>query len=112
MLGDKKVLIDLRDESGICYYDKDQVEKAISIADKNIKFANELITEASATIKKERKNTKIFTSMGIDESLYRRKIALLKIDEAKETRKENIRVLRKERKRLRVLKSQNKKLNH
>jgi len=110
MFGDKKVLVDLREESGLNYFDKDQVEKAIIIAEKNVGYAKQIIDQASLTIKSERENTKIFTSMGIDESLYRRGIALSKIEEAKESRKESVCVLRKERKRLRVLKKQSKKI--
>lgn len=111
MFGDKKVLADLREESGLNYFDKDQVEKAINIANKSVVVAKQIINQASLTIKSERKNTKIFTSMGLDESLYRRRMALSKIDEAKEVKKENVKVLRKERKRLKTLKRQSKKLN-
>ncbi len=111
MFGDKKVLADLREESGLNYFDKDQVEKAINIANKSIADAKEIINQASLTIKSERKNTKIFTPMGIDESLYRRRMALSKIDEAKEEKKETVKILRKERKRLKTLKRQSKKLN-
>lgn len=112
MFGDKKVLDNLRKESGLNYFDKDQVEKAINIANESVEAAKEIINKVSLTIKSERKNTKIFTSIGLDESLYRRKMALSKIDEAKEERKENIMVFKKERKRLRVLKKQRKKLNN
>lgn len=111
MFGDKKVLADLKEESGLNYFDKDQVEKAINIANKSVVAAKQIINQASFTIKSERKNTKIFTPMGIDESLYRRRIALSKIDEAKEAKKENVMVLKKERKRLKTLKRQSKKLN-
>lgn len=112
MFGDKKVLADLKEESGLNYFDKDQVEKAINIANKSVVAAKQIINQASLTIKSERKNTKIFTPpMGLDESLYRRRIALSKIDEAKETKKENVMVLKKERKRLKTLKIQSKKLN-
>ncbi len=38
-------------------------------------------------------------------------MTLSKIDEAKEVKKENVKVLRKERKRLKTLKRQSKKLN-
>lgn len=39
-------------------------------------------------------------------------MTLSKIDEAKEVKKENVKVLRKERKRLKTLKRQSKKLNY
>lgn len=84
MFGDKKVLADLKEESGLNYFDKDQVEKAINIANKSVVAAKQIINQASLTIKSERKNTKIFTPLWdlmshyIEEELLYQKLMKLK----------------------------------
>lgn len=111
MLTDKKKLANLREETGVCYLDKDEVEKAMNISRFSLNFAKSLIKESKVIIKKNKMNTKIFTSYGVDESLCRRTIALNKIEEAKMVMKECKKTIKRERGTSKVLKRQYKKLS-
>lgn len=111
MIGDRKKLAKLREETGVCYYDKEQVEKAIKISDFSISFSEKQIDESKAIIKRNKKYTSLFVPCGIDESLFRRRLALNKIEEAKKVTKECKETIKREQGRSKVLKRQYKKLN-